>query len=149
MSFAAPTTRSTSELITAAIWNQDIKANEEALALTGFTVVIGGSGAAITTGTKDTFEVPHAMTLSSVTATADVSGSIVVDLWKDTYANYPPTDADSICSASPITISTATKSQDLSLTGWTKAWSQGDIILPNVDSCTTITKVSLSFKGTM
>ena len=149
MAYTAPITRTTGDIITASIWNQDIKANEEALALTGFTTAIDGGGAAITTGTKHTIEVPFAMTLSSVTATADVSGSIVVDLWKDTYANYPPTNADSICSSSPITIATATKSQDTSLTGWTKAWSQGDIILPNVDSCTTITKVSLSFKGTM
>ncbi len=102
--------------------------------------IIDGGGFAITTGIKFDVVVPFAGTITSATALADQSGSIVVDLWKDTYANYPPDNSDSITSSAPVTISTATKSQDSTLTGWTTAVSVGDIIRINVDSCTTITR---------
>ncbi|GAI37997.1 unnamed protein product [marine sediment metagenome] len=77
---------------------------------------------------------------------ADQTGSIVVDIWKDTYANFPPTDADSITASAPPTISTAQKSQDSTLAGWTTSIAAGDILAFNVDSCTTITRVTISLK---
>lgn len=77
---------------------------------------------------------------------ADQSGSIVVDIWKDTYANFPPDNADSITAAAPPTISGAQKSQDATLTGWTTAIAAGDILAFNVDSCATITRVTISLK---
>jgi hypothetical protein len=84
--------------------------------------------------------VPFACTITAVTLLADASGSIVVDIWKDTYANFPPTDADTITAAAVPTISTATKSQDSTLTGWTTSVTAGDVLRFNVDSVTTITR---------
>lgn len=110
------------------------------------TFVIDGGGSAITTGQKGHLEIPFACTITQVTMLADKSGSIVVDIWKDTYANFPPTDADSITASAPPTISAAQKSQDSTLTGWTKSISSGDILAFNVDSCTTITRVTISLK---
>ena len=108
--------------------------------------VIDGGGSAIETGIKGDLEIPFACTISRATALADQSGSIVVDIWKDTYANYPPIDADSITASAPITITTATKSQDSTLTGWTKSITAGDILRFNVDSCTDIERVTISLK---
>ena len=79
---------------------------------------------------------------------ADQSGSIVVDIWKDTYANYPPVDGDSITAAAPVTISSATKNQDSSLSGWTTSISAGDILGYNVDSISTCERVTVSLKVT-
>jgi len=110
------------------------------------TFVIDGGGEAITTGEKGHLEIPFACTIKQVTMEADQSGSIVVDIWKDTYANFPPTDADSITASAPPTISASQKSQDSTLTGWTKSISSGDILAFNVDSCTTITRVTISLK---
>jgi len=110
------------------------------------TFVIDGGGSAITTGQKGHLEIPFACTIKQVTMLADQSGSIVVDIWKDTYANFPPTDADSITASAPPTISSAQKSQDSTLTGWTKSISSGDILAFNVDSCSTITRVTISLK---
>jgi len=110
------------------------------------TFVIDGGGSAITTGQKGHLEIPFACTIKQVTLLADQSGSIVVDIWKDTYANFPPTDADSITASAPPTISSAQKSQDSTLTGWTKSISSGDILAFNVDSCATITRVTISLK---
>lgn len=115
--------------------------------LAQLTVVIDGGGATITTGVKGDFG-PFAFPcdIVDVTALADQSGSIVVDVWKDSYANYPPVDADSITASAPVTISSATKSQDATLTGWTKAIAAGDTLRFNVDSVTTIQRVTITIK---
>lgn len=104
---------------------------------------IDGGGAAITTGQKGYIEIPFACTITSARSFADQSGSIVVDVWKDSYANYPPVDADSITASAPITISATTKSQDSTLTGWTTSVSAGDILGFNVDSVSTITRLTI------
>jgi hypothetical protein len=115
---------------------------------TSLTFVIDGGGAAIATGIKGDLEVPFACTINQATLLADQSGSIVVNIWKDTYGNYPPTVDDKITASAPPTISTATKSQDSTLTDWTTAISAGDILRFNVDSCTTIQRCTLSLKVT-
>lgn len=110
------------------------------------TMVIDGGVSVITNGLKGYLEVPFACTIQAVTLLADVSGSIVVDIWKDTFAAYPPVVADSITAAAKPTITTALKSQDVTLTGWNKNIAAGDILGFNVDSVTSIKKVTLSLK---
>jgi hypothetical protein len=79
---------------------------------------------------------------------ADQSGSIVVDVWKDTLANYPPTVADSITASAPPTITSAQSASSSSLTGWTTAINTNDVLRFNVNSATTITRVTLSLSVT-
>lgn len=110
--------------------------------------VIDGGGSAITTGVKGDIEFPYACTITAVRLFADQVGSIVVDLWKDSYANYPPTVGDSITASAKPTLSSAIKSQDTTLTGWTTSISAGDTIRINVDSATTVTRVTVSISVT-
>lgn len=134
----------------AAAWN----ANHAVTGLDNIsTAAIGytfnGSGAVLTTGTIGVgLRIPFACTINSVTLQADVSGSMVVDIWKDSYANYPPTVADSICASAKPTLSSAIKSEDTTLTGWTAAITAGDILYFNIDSCSTITNAVLTLKVT-
>ena len=113
-----------------------------------FGITIDGGGSAITTGVKGYVRVPYAMTITEWELVADQSGSIVIDVWKDTYANYPPTVADTIAGTEKPTLSTATKNNDTSLSTWTTSVSAGDYIGFKVDSATTVTRVHLSIKGT-
>lgn len=106
-------------------------------------ITIDGGGSAITTGLKGFVRIPYAGTITKATLLADQSGSIVVDVWKDTYANAPPTDADSITASAPPTLSGAAKSEDATLTGWTKSITAGDVLAFNVDSVATVTRVTL------
>ena len=62
-------------------------------------VVIDGGGSTITTGVKGDVNCDFAFTIVQWALLADQSGSIVIDIWKDTYANYPPTVADTITAA--------------------------------------------------
>jgi len=112
-------------------------------------ITIDGGGSTPSTGIKGDFFVPYNATINSVTLLADQSGSIVIDIWKDTYANYPPTNADSITASAKPTLSSATKSQDTTLTGWTTTLSAGDTLRFNVDSVSTITRVTLVLKITL
>ena len=108
------------------------------------TVNINGGGAAITTGLKGFLRVPYAATITAAELIGDQTGSIVVDVWKDSYANFPPTDADSITASAPPTLSSAVKSTDATLTGWTTSLAAGDYLAFNVDSITTVEQVTLS-----
>ena len=111
-------------------------------------IISTASGTEIADGAQAWVEIPWACTISRVTALADQSGSIVVDLWVDSYANFPPTDDDSICDSTPPTITTATKSQDSTLTSWTTSLSAGDILCAYVESCTDIEQVTIAIKVT-
>ena len=106
--------------------------------------ILNGGGSAIATGIAGDIEIPYGGTIAAVRMFADQSGSMVVDIWKDTYANYPPTVADTITAAAKPTISTATKAEDATLTGWTTTVTAGDILRFNVDSCSTITRCAIS-----
>jgi len=109
---------------------------------------IGNGSDVILTGIQGDIQFPYACTLTQVDLLADASGSIVIDLWKDTYANYPPTIADTIVASAKPTISTATKSTNSTLTGWTTAVAADEIIRINVDSITTCTRVTMRLKFT-
>jgi len=113
------------------------------VALAAITFIIDGGGSAITTGIKGDLEIPFACTIEEVIVLADQTGSIVVDIWKDTYANFPPTDADSITASATPTLSSAIKAQNNTLTGWTTSIVAGDILRFNVDSATTVQRVSI------
>lgn len=108
--------------------------------------VINGGGTAITTGQHGHIEIPWDCTINSATIVADQSGSIVVDIWVDIFANFPPTDADSITASAPPTLSTAQSDQDDTLTGWTTSLTKGQWIAYNVDSATTVERVTISLK---
>ena len=113
------------------------------------TFVMDGGGSVLTTGVQGFIEIPFACTLSSVTLLADTTGSIVIDIWKDVYASYPPTNADSIILSGGTlpTISGGLKYQDMSLTGWNTTVSAGNILGFNIDSVDVITKCTLVLKA--
>ena len=115
--------------------------------------IIDGAGATITTGLKGYLEIPFACTINQSTLLADESGSIVVNIWKCTYSQFDasathPVAADKITASAPPTISSTTKAQDATLTGWTTSISAGDILAYNVDSVTSIQRVTSSLKVT-
>jgi hypothetical protein len=69
-------------------------------------------------------------------------------VWKDTYANFPPTVADTITGSEKPTLSSVQKNQDTNLTTWTTSINVGDILAFNVDSVATLLRVTLSLKVT-
>lgn len=113
-------------------------------------VINDGTGVALTTGLKGYLEVPFGCTIQVATLLPDQTGSIVVNVWKCSYANFQPgthpVAADKITASAPPTITSTFKAQDATLVGWTTAIAAGDILAFNVDSVTTITKCTISLK---
>lgn len=115
------------------------------------TITIGasfdGSGAALVPGSVCYVRVPVGCTITEATALADPAGSVVVDVWVDSYANYPPTNANSITASAPITISAAAKTNDTTLAGWDTAVAAGDVVAFHIDSCSAITRLQVQLKA--
>jgi len=109
-------------------------------------VQFNGGGAAIATGVGGYLPVDFDGEIIGWTLVGDQSGSMVVDVWKDTYANYPPTVGDSIAASAKPTISAAIKGQSSTLTGWTTTFSAGDVFGFNIDSNSAIKFATLSLK---
>lgn len=102
-----------------------------------------GGGSAVATGEGFPIRAGNSFTIGAVVIYADQSSSCVVDIWKDTTANYPPTDADSITASAPPTLSSQTIDTDSTLTGWTTTVTADDILIPNIDSCSTAEKIGV------
>ena len=114
----------------------------------GLRATIGDGVNVITTGVKGVgVEVPCDCDLNMWTLLADVSGSILVDIWKGAYSSYPPVVGGSITASAKPTISSALKGQSSTLTGWTTALTKGDILRFNVDSVATVKLVSLNLRA--
>jgi hypothetical protein len=108
-----------------------------------FGVTIDAGTNTITSGIKGYLSLPYAGSIISYTLLADRVGSLVIDIWKDTYANYPPTSGDSICSGTKPTLGSAIKFYDSGLTNWTRNINQYDTLVFNVDSASLVRKATL------
>jgi hypothetical protein len=113
-------------------------------------ITIDGQGGTISTGVKGFITVPFACTITGWDIFADVSGSVVVDVWKDVYANFPPVLGDSIAGSEKPTLASQQNNQDTNLTTWGAGTTvtAGDVIAFNVDSATTVTRVTVLLKVT-
>ena len=108
--------------------------------------VIDGGGAEITLGEKGHIRAPFSGTIRSVSLFADQIGSIEVDIWKTDLAGFPPAVANSITGGHPPAITNAQDSEDTVLSGWDRTVNEGDIFAFNVDSVSTIQRVTISLK---
>lgn len=88
--------------------------------------------------------IAYSGTITGWTLVADQAGAVVIDVKKASYSAFPSTS--SICASALPTLSAAQKNTDSTLTGWTTAFSAGDIFTFTVNSSATITRVVLTLK---
>ena len=106
------------------------------------TVTIDGGGSALTTGLKLLLpQIPITGTIVSWALVADVSGSVVLDIWKANAA--VPTNSNSITASAKPTLSSTQLASSSTLTGWTTSIAVGDVWGFEVESATTVTRVVL------
>ncbi len=100
------------------------------------SIPIGNGVDPLVPGVKNRLELPWDGTIVQWTLVNDagVATSVVVDLWVDRFANYPPTAADSITGTTPPTLTGAVTARQNVLTGWTADFQKGDWLLANVNS---------------
>jgi hypothetical protein len=110
------------------------------------TVVFDGGGSVLTVGAKTYLQIPVPVTALSWTVLAldGNTGAVEIDVWSDTYANFPPTVADTIVSAAPPKITATNSSGTSAITAWlTTTIPAGNVLGFNINSVTTLTKVAL------
>lgn len=113
--------------------------------LRAVTLVVDGGGNPVLAGTKKpNVIIPFSCTITGWKIIADQAGSIQFDVWKDSFANYPPTVGDSITGSAPPALAAALKSSSSALTGWTTSITAGDILKFSVTSASTVTWVSVA-----
>ncbi|MCK5012225.1 MAG: hypothetical protein KAS66_00235 [Candidatus Omnitrophica bacterium] len=90
--------------------------------------------------------IPYGIDIYEAQILGDQTGSIVIELWADSYANYPPTVADKITATDPPTVTSAIKSKDTDVSSWDHAQPADTKIRPNIVSNTAFTDVKLIIK---
>lgn len=109
-------------------------------------IPIDGVGSAIGVGLLPLSIVLPPGVIKEVQLLADQTGSIKVDIWKSSFADYPPVDADSICGGNEPEISSGIKFADSTLTDWGTTITAGDVFRVYVDSCSDIEFCTLIIK---
>jgi hypothetical protein len=128
---------------TALATQQSIKTYVDSKQKATIAFIIDGLGSPITAGIKGDLRVGFPCTITKASLLASPIGSVVVDIWKDNYGAFPPTVADSITAAAKPTIVADDQYEDAVLTGWTTAILLGDTLRYNIDSASTVTKLTV------
>lgn len=116
-------------------------------ALHRLLIHIDGGGSAITTGIKVHIPDMPACAVEGWSLVGNASGSIVLDFWTDSWANSPPTVADTmIATGTKPVLSSAQKNQDLTIDWAVTAIAAGATLTVNVDSATTVTWVDVTLR---
>lgn len=113
------------------------------LALTSIVMSVDGGTAPIAPGVKGDLPVPFDGEIVGWTLLADQPGDVTVDVWADSFGNFPPTDADSITAAAPMTLAGSDKAEGSADT-WIKALSQGATLRYVVEASSNVRRLSIS-----
>lgn len=114
-----------------------------------FTSIDGGGSAIDDTVTDPVFcaRIQQDSVITAWYLSCDQTGSIVLDVWKNTWNDTPLTNSDSIASTEKPTLSSDVSASDTSLTAMTTDWNSGDEVCIEIESASTVTKCMLYFEG--
>lgn len=90
--------------------------------------VIDGNGQSLSIGYKGFLIIPFWLIINDWILGADVSCTAVMDVWKCTQAQYPPTVANSITGIAQPQLSNQALAKSSTLTGWNIEINQGDVV---------------------
>lgn len=107
-------------------------------------LVFDGGGNVVTTGYKVDMTIPFNLAPRSYRFVGTPTGSIYVDLYRDTYTNYPSGQTGTVHGITGPYINSGVKNTDSVLSGWTGSWNAYDILRVNVKSVSTITNATLT-----
>ncbi len=108
-------------------------------------IIFDGGGDVLDVGAQIDVEVGFYCQISHWHLLADQSGSVAIDIWKDYFSNYPPTDTDSITmySTPPLLSGTDHGDGGSEIDSWDSLIYPGMTLRFNIDSVTSITRVAL------
>lgn len=101
-------------------------------------------GPQILSGSYASVRIPVAAVITGWTILADTPGSAVLDVWKANGAK--PTNSNSITAAAKPTLTSSAFETSSTLTGWTTAIDEGDVLTVEVESVTSCTRLTLQLE---
>jgi hypothetical protein len=110
---------------------------------TALTFVIDGGGGEITPGEEVSLLLPFAGTILRAYILVQPSGSLVVDLRKLPVGDFPPSVANSITGATPLTLSSGVTVVDSSLSDWDTSIAINDVLTANIISVTDVERATV------
>jgi hypothetical protein len=114
-----------------------------------FGINISNGNNVINLGQKGFVKMPYNGIITSWTLMTSVSGSVSVDIWKDSTNNFPPTISDSIVNGNYLNLNNEYINSENNLSGWTTtSFVEGDIFTFNVISASTLTNMNLTINVT-
>lgn len=162
MGWSTPTSRSTGDLITAAIWNQDVVDNPIALTPAGVTFIIDGGGATISNNLDSTGDIDSSQGSFRLPLNADLtalrlvnddyeSGTSVVSIdvnvlrTSNLSAGFP-NSTGSILDSTGLTISSGRLIERTTVTGFAATdYSEGDYFTVVINSASTCKQATVDF----
>jgi hypothetical protein len=134
------------------IWDQNTETPPD-VSFPSFLVAectVDGDGSTPGTGICADSYVPVACTIVSAVLQSTLTGSISMDVWAAPFvANSPPTVANSIVASDPPVLVSSQSSIDSVLTGWNTSLAAGTALRFNINSISTLTRVTLSLVATI
>jgi hypothetical protein len=110
------------------------------------TINFVGNGSAITNGSTSTpTRIPFSSTITGYSISANASCSGAIDIWKA--AGAVPTAANRITASAMPTLSSSQLTTSYTLTGWTTAINNGDVIIGQASSSPTCINMTLVIEG--
>jgi len=111
--------------------------------------IIDGGGSELSTGSKGGVIIDRPFNIDQWTLLADQSGSVVVDVQTATYSDFPTNISSMVGGGTKPTLSTAQKNQSAPASWTSTTGASGNVVVFNVDSVTTVTRVTVSLKLTI
>jgi len=86
-------------------------------------------------GVLGDLRIPFGGTIAAYSIVADTSGNATVEIWKDAFANFPPTSADKITGTAPIALVAQSANAVTPISDWTSVTvTAGDVLRFNLVS---------------
>jgi hypothetical protein len=105
---------------------------------------VDGLGSEISSGLKGFVRIPVRCHLHGWQIVADQIGNCVFDVWKDTWANFPPTIADTITGGQKPTLILQQNNQLLAIPDWNTWLDADDWVAFYVVSAAAVTRVTVT-----
>ena len=153
MAWVTPSSRSTGDLMTAAIWNQDVVANSIALTPAGLSVVLDGGGAVLGAGAGPSFRLPMSADLNSLhlsndteeSGTSKISLSVDIRHTSNRSAGYP-NSTGTILDSTGLLITSGDFAERTSLGNISPvSYADGDYFAIHINSASTCKRATVDF----
>ena len=110
-------------------------------------VIMDYGGDAIPVGAKGVIRIGYNAKIVEATLLSENVGSINIDIWKSTYAAYPPSLSGSIVGPTDLlSLTNAISYTDTALTGWNTTINAGDILRFYVSSNSGVSRLTVALK---